>query len=179
MRNIFTITLFICFFLSCKKSNTSTPDSDSRLDRPYCNDPEAVNYNWAFPGTPDNSICFYPTEVFSSAYAFNDSVYFKDGTFLYDTPLTLHLYALDKTKLVMTGFCGAGSTDTLWLTADRFYRAQLDTTIENGQALCNIKDTVTGNIIQSMSDSSTLKVNFTVVSDSDNVYFHRGTALKL
>jgi hypothetical protein len=177
MRQIALFIIFSCLLFACKKSSTNTPVSDSRLDRPYCNDPEAVNYNWDFPGTPDNTTCFYPTEVFSSAYSYNDSVYFKDGTFLYANPLTLHLYPLDKTKLFVTGFCG-GSNDTLWFTADRYYRALLDTTIDNGQPLCDIKDTATGTIIQSKTDSTLLQVNFTVVSDSDNVYFHRGTAIK-
>ena len=179
MRYISLALILICLSSSCMKSKVdNTPTTDSRLDRPYCNDPAAVNYNWAFPGTPDNTTCFYPTEVFRAAYSYNDSVYFSDGTFLFALADTLHLYAIDNTHLALLGFCGP--YDTLKLTADRFYRAQLDTftNFEIGQPLCRIADTVSGLIIQDMNDSSKLKVNFTVASDTGTT-IHRGTAIKL
>ena len=178
MRYVLYIFILICFF-SCKKSTTSdTPATDPRLTRLYCNDPEAVNYNWAFPGTPDNTTCFYPTQVFRAAYVYNDSVYFSDGTFLFAKRDTLRIYALDKTKIALVGFCSA--YDSIKLTADRFYRAEIDTAtdFEIGQPLCRIKDTVSGTIIQSMTDSSLLKVNFSVASDT-GTNIHRGTAIKL
>ncbi len=159
-----------------KKATTDNPGTDPRLSRLYCNDPDAVNYNWNFPGTPDNSTCYYPTEVFASAYTFNDSVYFSDGQYLFSKLYTLHVYPLGKTKLGITGFCGP--YDSLKLTADRFYRAQLDSTIENGQPLCSNTDTISGYIIQNMKDSSLLQIEFLVASDT-GINIHRGTATKL
>lgn len=176
MRYIFTFIILSCLCLSCMKSKTNTPTGDPRLSRVYCNDPEAVNYNWNFPGTPDNTTCFYPTEVFSPAYTYNDSVYFSDGTFLFTKSYTLHVYPLSHVKLAIVGFCTSG--DSLKLTADRFYHAQLDSTSDLGQQLCRVQDTVSGNIIQNKSDSSRLQVNFTVQSDTGLTY-HRGTAVKL
>jgi outer membrane protein assembly factor BamB len=159
-----------------KSTTNNNPTTDPRLSRVYCNDPEAVNYNWNFPGTPDNTTCFYPTEVFNKAYTFNDSVYFSDGTFLFTKSYTLHFYALDKEKLAIVGFCTSG--DSLRLTADRFYHAQLDSTNDAGQQLCRVQDTVSGTIIQNKVDSALLQINFTVLSDTGLTY-HRGTAVKL
>src|ERR1044072_1094940 len=126
MRYILLILLSLCMVIACKKATNNTPDTDSRLPRLYCNDPEAVNYNWNFPGTPDNTTCVYPTEVFSSAYTYPDSVYFSDGTFLFTKAYTLQVHTLDKIRLSLFGFC-PGSTDSLTLTANRFYHADLDT----------------------------------------------------
>lgn len=176
MRYIFTFIILSCLCLSCMKSTSTTPGTDPRLGKTYCNDPEAVNYNWNFPGTPDNTTCFYPTEVFRPAYTFNDSVYFSDGTFLFTKSYTLYLYPLSHVKLAIVGFCTSG--DSLKFTADRFYHAQLDSTNEEGQQLCRVQDTVSGTIIQNSSDSSLLQVNFTVLSDTGLTY-HRGTAVKL
>src|ERR1043165_6289024 len=71
---ILSLALVMGFAFSCKKWQDPAPKEDPRLTRPYCNDPEAVNYNWDFPGKPDNSVCFYPSDLFAGTYTFWDTV---------------------------------------------------------------------------------------------------------
>ncbi len=171
----------------CQKAEDSfvaNPD-DSRLDRLYCNDPFAINYNWNFPGTPDNSTCFYPIDIFGGNYMLTDSIY--DADYKPDTVLKypIRLFALSgsKIKIAITGFC---DKDTLELTADRFYKAFLDSTNAvvngfdaklSGQLACRSVDTISGYIQKSQTDSTKLSINFTIASDTGYSY-HRGTAIK-
>jgi hypothetical protein len=153
---------------SCKKWSDPAPVTDSRLVNPYCNDPEAVNFNWGFPGKPDNSICFYPTDIFKGTYQMIDSVYnLRDGFFMTANPVTLRLFALSKKKLALVGFCGL---DTIRFTATPTYVATLDTLIGDsltirGQYWCRMQDTVNGTISYNRLDSF-LYVNLIVTSDS-------------
>src|ERR1043165_5567011 len=71
---ILSLALVMGFAFSCKKWQDPAPKEDPRLTRHYCNDPSAVNYNWDFPGKPDNSVCFYPADLFAGTYMFYDTV---------------------------------------------------------------------------------------------------------
>ena len=173
-------TVAISIFISCNKWVDPKPVNDPRLTNPYCNDPAAVNYNWGFPGKPDNTICFYPTDDFKGRYVYYDSIYSESGStagnFLYAQTDTLNIYALSHTKLIIIGFCG---TDTLKMTAVTF-TASVDTvvgdtlTATQGQLLCSSNDTVNGTIFYSRIDSQ-LHVNLQVVSDTWQ-YSHIGKA---
>ena len=171
----------------CKKaeeSYTANPD-DSRFDRPYCNDPFAINYNWNFPGTPDNTTCFYPIDIFGGSYMLTDSIY--DADYQPDTVLKypIRLFSLNSSriKIGITGFC---DKDTLELTADRFYKAFLDSMDAkingfdaklSGQLACRTVDTISGYIQKSQSDSNKLSIYFTIASDT-GLSYHKGTAIK-
>ncbi|OSZ79348.1 hypothetical protein CAP35_14140 [Chitinophagaceae bacterium IBVUCB1] len=183
-----------CFFIllataiyitACSKQDTVANVDDERLNRPYCNDPEAINFNWDFPGKPDNSKCFYPIDVMGGSYTFTDSI--LDGDFKKDTVLVfpIKVFSIDgsKVRLGITGFCSA---ETLRVTADRFYKAFLDSTTINfngfdnklgGQFMCRTKDTVSGYMEKSQTDNTKLSIFFTVASDT-GISYHKGVAIK-
>jgi len=178
------ITLYM---LSCKKADTAA-NKDIDLSRPYCNDPQAVNYNWGFPGTPDSNVCFFPFSVFEGDYTLIDSVF--DANYNLDSAQTilrtLHIYKIDRTHLAIIGFCGAN--DTLKATATRFYSAYLDSTPISttdtvklkGQVLtwtCNYNDTITGGLTRPSSDSTHLHINFTLATDT-GIFYHISTGTK-
>src|SRR5438132_180001 len=78
-------TAILCVGISlllaaCKKYVDEPGKSDPRLSRKYCNDPEAVNFNRDFPGTADNSVCFFPSDAFKGTYTFTDSIYIGKDT---------------------------------------------------------------------------------------------------
>lgn len=187
-RSLFLFLSVGLFIFSCKKYKDPDPATDPRIPtRKYCNDPKAVNYNWDFPGVPDNSVCIYPTDLFKGSYLYTDSVYHADNTF--DSALSLITYTLQVipnsvNKFSLIGFCGNG--DSLRFTAERTsYRANADTTIKlndttfvYGQFFCSSLDTMTGTLTRPKGDSVRLKIDFTVHSDTE-VNFHRGTATKL
>src|SRR5690606_9184265 len=113
-------------FYACKKWTDPEPPQDPKLqERKYCNDPEAVNYNWNFPGVADSSVCIYPADLFAGTYSFTDSIY--DGQEFFDsahsqTTYTLQFIPIDKSRLRTVGFCGI--SDSLKFTAERStYRA--------------------------------------------------------
>lgn len=172
--------------MSCMKDANGVK-TDARLDRPYCNDPQAVNYNWDFPGKPDNSICFFPTDVFRGTYTFYDSLYDVDFQRRDSSYYDIHLYAIDKSKFVLTGLCNKGITtenDTVIFTADRFYKATADSTNTNdsvklkGQVMkCKLSDTLSGFIMKDKTDSGILRFNLTIFTPK-GVMYHIGTAKK-
>lgn len=181
------MVIAVCY--SCKKWQDPPQVTDPRItERKYCNDPAAVNYNWNFPGTPDSTTCFYPSDIFVGDYLFTDSIYRSDNSFDSAASLqvyTLHLFRLSKNKLAVVGFCMGG--DSLRFTAERTtYKAYADSTIRTsdttydyGQYFCSMADTLTGNFYKQQTDTlgTHLFIDFTVVSDT-GVDYHRGTAIK-
>lgn len=178
---------FVVAISSCEKWEDKKAEQDPRLqDRKYCNDPEAVNYNWNFPGVPDNTVCFYPSDLFTGTFLYTDSVYSSNNVF--DSAGSLNTYTLfitplSKNKFVIKGFC---PTDSLKFTAGRSTYMAIsdsllkvnDSTFLPGQFLCRINDTLTGTITNNKNDSlDNLYINWTVVSDT-GVNYHRGTAIK-
>ncbi len=176
------VVMILMVFSACKKAEDKVGLADDRLnDRTYCNDPSAVNYNWGFPGKPDNSICFYPTEVFKGSYLLEDSMFDVNYIFTGMRTITLNIQANDYTKLTITGFCNDNSS--LQFTADKFFRASADTTIfvdsvkMGGQLLCRPVDTLSGLITTSRGNDTSIRINFTVISDT-GISYHIGTAIK-
>ena len=173
---------------ACEKWKDPNPDPDPRIaERKYCNDPQAVNYNWDFPGVADSTVCIYPANLYEGTSSFTDSVY-NMGEEL-DSAASLKVYTLQlipvsKVKLQLAGFCPA---NVLLFTAERTtYRAVADTTLKYddttffyGQPLCRIEDTLTGSITKQRYDSTgkTIYIEWMVVSDS-GVNYHKGTAIK-
>ena len=185
MKQLFIIfILFISvavIFNSCKKWTDPPATNDPRLTNPYCNDPNAVNYNWGFPGKPDNTLCYYPTDLFKGTYEYNDSVYIESSSlFIYAKVETLYVYARSQTKLTIFGLCDA--PDSFLFHASNNYIATVDTLVGdtltvNGQLMCRIQDTLNGNITYNRNDSL-LHVNLRVVSDTGTT-IHIGKARKI
>jgi hypothetical protein len=189
MRSVAYIILFGAFVLgavwSCKKWKDSVAKPDPRLTNPYCNDPNAVNYNWGFPGKPDSTICFYPTDIFRGKYVFQDSIYSAaTGLFIYTQRDTLYIFALSQTKMALHGLCTNG--DTLRLTAGigTTYMASVDTlvgdsaTVSRGQIMCRQVDTVSGTLTRDLTDTSLFHVYLSVVTDT-GIANHIGSAIKM
>ena len=169
-----------CMFFSCAKWKDPKGYDPNLTGRYYCNDPIAVNYNWGFPGKPDNTICFYPTDLFKGTYFFRDSIY-RDTLFIRADSFTLTMEAISRTKINVVGFCLNGNKITL--TAGPTYVATVDTTegdtttINHGQMLCRIQDTVSGTISKDRVDSMLLHITLQVASDT-GMTTHYGNARK-
>ena len=186
MKQLIVITSIILAvslgLFACKKWQDPAATNDPRLTTPYCNDPDAVNYNWGFPGKPDNTLCFFPKDLFVGDYLFVDSVYITaTNTFTHADSLILHIYsrAGSNSKIAIVGFCGG---DSLRLTAGPSYIATVDTSIGDsttyqGQQWCRTVDTVNGTVYNSRIDTL-LHINLQVISDS-GISTHIGKAKKL
>jgi hypothetical protein len=186
MRYLLTILILIAIgtlvLFSCAKYKDSKATADPRLTNPYCNDPNAVNYNWGFPGKPDNSVCFYPTDIFKGVYQYHDSIFLTStGLFVRADTLTLMITKVNSTKFTIAGFCPSGAT--LSLTAGANYTATLDTAIGDtttairGQQLCGVADTVNGTLTKDRLNDSVMYINFLVASDTGVYTSHVGQAL--
>ncbi len=162
---------------SCAKYKDPAP-RNLGLTNPYCNDPAAVNYNWGFPGKPDNTVCLYPCDFFRGIYTYYDSVY-RDTLFLYADSFTMTIDTLSHTKISVLGFCNGGNRFTA--TASPTYTATVDTTVGDstvlhlGQLLCRPNDTLTGTITRDLIDSNLFRVNLQIVSDT-GISIHVGSA---
>lgn len=175
------LLLLAAGFSACEKWKDATPPDNPALNKPYCNDPEAVNYNWDFPGRPDSTACIYPSDVFLGTYSYRDSLYRIDGSFdSAGSQITylLTFHRLDRKRLAVTGWCGG--TDSIHLTANRYFKSSADTTasVGTGQLFCRVLDTLSGSVSHKYpGNDSFLLVNFQVVSDTGTI-MHRGTAVK-
>jgi len=179
----------LLLLISCEKWQDSKADSDPRLqDRKYCNDPDAVNFNWGFPGVPDSTKCIFPTDLYAGTYSFTDSIYSSNNlldTLQSKTTYTLYIIPLSKKQFIVKGFCS--SNDSLFFTAGRTtYSASADSTFKfndtikvYGQPLCRIADTLSGTIVKNRYDTTNtqLFIDWKVISDT-GTFYHRGTAIK-
>lgn len=182
MRKILLTILLLSSFYACQKSDPYPAASEDDFDSPYCNDPIAINYNFEFPGYVDNTTCIYPTDVFEGNYLLRDSVY--NAEFALDTinEMTVSFVRISQTELLFKGYCPSG--DTVTLTADRYYKASVDSTLimpdsilMDGQVFCRTLDTLSGTITK-VADSGKIRINFTIVSDT-GINYHIGTGIKL
>ena len=178
------LTIGVVVFVSCKKYKDPAPYTDPRLTTHYCNDPNAANYNVGFPGTPDNTVCIYPRDLFVGKWVYRDSVYqTESGRFLFSDSfmLTISPVGSSLTKIIVKGFCPSGAN--IYMTSSPIYEASIDsligdtTTIYRGQTLCRIKDTISGSMTKDRVDSTILHVAFQVVSDT-GITTHTGFAKK-
>ena len=172
--NAVFFTVIILILASCEKYKDVPGDPNNPLlQRPYCNDPAGVNYNWDFPGKPDNATCIYPADVFVGNYTYTDSIYDASQSFIRAQVLNLNVSSSGQEKIAISGFCPGSSIS---LTASRRLRADADTVVGFGQLLCRPTDTVTGAISRPDITGSVL-FDFTVISDT-GLNYHRGSAVK-
>jgi hypothetical protein len=174
MRHIVFIFILFIGFVSCKKAVDTPGAQYAGQEQPYCNDPEAINYNYQFPGTANNMTCTFPTDPFTGQFTLSDTVYTADFASYYVLFHTVNVYAISKTKMAVVGFCGI--SDSIKLTAGRYYKASIDTTILNGQALCNPKDTISGFF---EADSIGIKIKFTMNSEIEGIKYHTGRGIRI
>ncbi|MBL7765263.1 MAG: hypothetical protein JNJ58_04170 [Chitinophagaceae bacterium] len=161
--------------LACKRYKDPAPFTDSRIKNKYCNDPAAINYNWDFPGIPDNSVCIYPAQIYQGSYFYRDSIFNAAGTLLAQDSFNISIIQIDSTHLTISGFC---DTTKYTARATRYYTFTLDSLLGNGQLYCNNKDTIAGKGIKNgIGDTSFLKLIYTLQTDT-GVSYHSGTATK-
>lgn len=178
------VLLMTLAVLACKKYEDKPGVAD--LQNPYCNDPEAVNYNWGFPGKPDNTTCFYPDSVFTGTYIFSDTVYYSpDFIFARLQTDTFSITRRSPDSHMKLSLEWKSCNIRMDFTADRFYKATADTLfgqdtiIRAGQQFCRPADTLTGYVIKDRNDDTRLKVNFTIRTDTGSrVLYLTGTAIK-
>ncbi len=167
--------LSMFFLLSCKRYKDPQPFTDPRIVNKYCNIPSAINYNWSFPGIPDDSMCIFPAQIYSGTYFYRDSIYNSTGLLLNQDSFLLTFTQLDTTRLRITGFCG---TDSLKATANRYYKFTIDSLVGYGQLLCQPTDTIYGRGSKfDLNDTLTIRMSYEVATDTGIVY-HAGTATK-
>ncbi|HEY9177495.1 MAG TPA: hypothetical protein VIN07_07390 [Flavipsychrobacter sp.] len=179
-KTIITIAV-LAFFYACTKSEPFDTASEAQFADKYCNDPVAINYNHGFPGTADNTVCVYPTDVFKGTFLLKDSIY--DADFNLDTVLDymVSFHTVSLTRVKLSGFCPSG--DTVRLTADRYYRAAVDSTmlpdssLTEGHVFCRTVDTISGTITKFSGDTDRIRINFIIASDT-GINYHIGTGIK-
>ena len=190
MNRIAPILFAILALASCKKYEDKVGTAGDQLNNRYCNDPDAVNYNWGFPGKPDNTLCFYPTDSLIGTYLFRDTIFYSQEMRLarydsFEVALELINRKRFRFRALNTGlFC---AIDTVNFTADKFFKATADSTLimpdsilVPGQALKCRKDTLSGYITTTSQNDKTIKINFAVVSDTGSkLTYHIGTATKI
>lgn len=149
---------------------------DIGLDKKYCNIPDAVNYNWNFPGIADSSVCYYPADVFKGDFILYDTIRGNNDSFISAQTRQLHIEADGKEKIIIGGFCD--NTGNLYFTANRYLRAVSDTTLANegGQLICRETDTLFGEISR-IINTDTFSINFTVYNDTGTIR-HKGVFYK-
>lgn len=190
IRPVILIGLVSMVLAACQKTEEPPKKYDDRLEKRYCNDPDAINYNWDFPGTPDNSICFFPDEIFNGTYKLTDSLF--DGGFRFDTTsgrtFEITITSVDKVHMTVSGLVinSVCTLNNIKITGDRYYKASVDSTFSpppdstflNGFVIPCSPDTISGFFAKDPDDISRLRVNFTIFGDT-GIYFRRGTAIKL
>lgn len=166
---------------SCLKADDPPPAKPNpNLTNHYCNNPNAINYNWGFPGIPDSTVCVFPDDLFKGQWVLTDSIFHADSTFNYAETQTLNFLPTEdssRSHLKITGFCG--NTSFLLATADKYGNAVIDSmnSTTAGQFLCSPNDTAIGEfqIIQPGRDSMQIQLTVTGLSGG----YHKGIAKKL
>lgn len=191
----FILILGVLLALAACDKWKDKPAQNLGLTNLYCNDPTAVNYNWNFPGKPDNTVCFYPADLFAGVDSFFiDSIFQKDLSFTKRDSFLLTIVKLTNSSIMMSGYCDSNRNYNWTLTAARNYTASVDTVLGGiGPAFCRGRDTLTGDTLTGLIsrdntmlydthdtgsarvDTFLLHFNFTVNSDT-GITLHKGTA---
>jgi hypothetical protein len=175
MRHLYYLLLFPLLFAACEGYKDPAPFTDPRIINNYCNIPSAINYNWNFPGIPNDSVCVFPAQIYQGNYRFYDSVFNTTGLLLEEDTLDLTFTQLDTTRLLINGFC-AGLT--LKATANRFFKFTLDSLAGNGQLFCTSTDTLLGGGSKTdLSDTLKMQLSFELITPT-GTFLHTGTAIK-
>src|SRR5690554_1322158 len=169
------------FFASCEKyEDKANKDWDG--DEFYCNDPEAVNYNWGFPGEINDSLCIYPTELFVGDWIMIDTV-FNDTLAIIDIQQRAVSFVNKSDDslnhlIELEGYCEDHST--IIFQANRFMLASvLDILVDDlGQLNCDGESIITGFIRTQSLQSDTLYLQLMKRTAQDENFMIKGVAFK-
>lgn len=182
---LFTALIAVVIYSCSKYEDPAPADGSGLFNNKYCNDSRATNYNWGFPGVPDNSACIYPVDSFLGKWSLTDSMFSPNGENIGVALKTLTFTGTEDTArigLSVTGWCS--NNTAIYLVANKYGYAYADTLAEGtpGQFLCGATtDTLSGQLNLYKGGDSTLKgtmeINF-MVNDASGTVNHRGTAIK-
>jgi hypothetical protein len=164
-RFVVFITLILGFAFCKKYKDPVNPPIN--LTNKYCNDPNAVNYNWGFPGIADNSVCFYPNKVFEGNYKMYDSVLQNDLYSFVDS-FDVSIVSLNDTNMAIVQWCTNG--DSVFAKANKNLRLTIDTTqnILIGQVFCQSADTINGTAIKTTYQDTVFNLLYTKIGATTN-----------
>lgn len=186
MQRYLTLALLWLIGMTACKKYEDNPAGDNDFKSRYCNDPLAVNYNWGFPGKPDNGLCVYPRDLFEGTYILEDSILYEDFTIERVVTRKMVISAIDYNHLNITidSFCANAANTTMPFTADRFYKATIDSvrrsddsTLLPGRPVCSA-DTINGYMMRDRVDSTIIQIYFTMMGETGKIRRHKGTAIK-
>jgi hypothetical protein len=170
------ITFFALFITihSCKRYVDPAPQN-LNLTNKYCNDPIAVNYNWNFPGLPDNGVCIYPADVFVGNFTFYDSLQdIGTGLYLPNDTLPLQITKMTNSAFLIGGLCPSAS---FMAKAYRNMQFTLDSNSINGQLFCVVQDTLSGKGSKNFVSDTSFKFSYTLNTPA-GIQKHRGILIK-
>lgn len=175
----FFCSLIALGLLSCFKPEVQDVPPVN-IDRKYCNDPFAVNYNDSFPGIPDNSTCVYAYDVYLGAWVLYDSTFKEDSSFYQFKEMEIAFDIApseEKNEMNMSGFC-EGSL--IHLKADKFGRAAALNHLkypDSAQVICG-GDSVMGFFNFKIETRDTLLFHLTEQKTSGLNLYHKGMAIR-
>lgn len=174
-----TAALSAMILYACSKYKDPPNANPVETGRHYCNDSRAINYNWGFPGTPDNDTCVYPVDSMLGNWKFTDSIFLPNGNLQEVTTRNLNFTSTEDTvfrHMAVSGWCSGAP---IHITVDKYSFAYTDTLIEGayGQLLCAVTDTVTGNFKKREAQRDTMDIDLTL-SAPEGVTRHKGIALR-
>lgn len=161
------LCIFILNFISCEKyEDKAKKDIDDTLTNQYCNITDAINYNWGFPGEPNDSLCIFPVEPFIAySWTLIDTVLNEDMDILETRNRTIYFEeytAIDTMKhmILMKDYCSENSS--ILLEANRHLLASVFDNMENdiGQLDCDGSSVLNGFISLDSLSADTLKLRF-------------------
>ncbi len=171
------VVLGIFAFASCTKGeDTASPDISDLLTNRYCNNPNAVNYNWNFPGIEDNATCFFSYYFYEGDWIFIDTIRRSDSSIVGVETYYLNFEKIipdtSESLMAMSGWCSSAS---LIIHVDRFYFARTDSFDNNGgwQKMCSNSDSIFVQMRKDIVDTTALDINIQEVKNNET-FFHRG-----
>lgn len=176
---ILLFSLVLGSIISCRKPiEQNLPPVN--IDRKYCNDPFAINYNDSFPGTPDNSTCKYAYDVYLGTWTLRDSMFKEDSSFFQfsEKDITFSILPSEtKNQMNMSGYCSGSSIQ--W-QADKFGKAQIINKLpypDSAQVVCG-GDSVMGYFRFQVESKDTLLLFMTEKKSSGPNLYHKGIATR-
>lgn len=164
-------------FYACSKYKDPPNADPADTGRHYCNDSRAVNFNWGFPGTPDNDSCVYPVDSMLGNWVFTDSVFLPNGNFQDVFTRNLTFTSTEDTTLTHMAVSGWCAGAPIAITATKYGLAYVDTLLDGspGQLLCTTTDTLSGTFKKTEGIKDTLNISLTL-SNTTGTTLHKGTA---
>lgn len=153
MKKSFSVIPIICLtasfhFTACQPTDDPvSPDISDQIQRRYCNDPFAINYNDSFPGIPDNDRCYYPQDLISGTWNTIDSIFRQDGEFIEVIEKVFTIVSIpteDKNRVSISNWCTIDGN--VEITVNKYGKFDINNQLEypnEGQIVCT-NDTLTG-----------------------------------